>query len=174
MTPIETERLSLIPVSDRDTDLLHAMWTDPGVRRYLFDDISIDRETAASIVAHNSNDWSERRYGLCVMQLRESGEAIGFVGFRSSADQPEPELVYGLLPQFWGRGYATEGARAMLRYVFEAAGVGEVWAATNPPNSASLRVLERAGFTFERHGALGGIDVVFYRVQRAGAARRVR
>ena len=166
MTAIETPRLHLRPATAADIDVLHRMWMHPDVRRYLWDDIVIDRETAASVVAHSDHDWRERRYGLWLIELRDGREVAGFAGLRSTPPDGDAELIFGLLPQFWRRGYATEAARAVLTYAFDELAVDSVWAATDPPNEASIRAMERAGMTFKKSGALGGVDALFFRMNR--------
>jgi RimJ/RimL family protein N-acetyltransferase len=160
---VETERLRLNPVTIDHVDVLHAIWTDAGVRRYLWDDLVIERDVAAQVVEANLRDWRERGYGLWLIELLESGEAIGFVGFRSSEEDERPELLYGLLPAYWHRGFATEASRAALSFLREK-GIHAVRAATDPPNTASIGVMERLGMTFERRGQLNGLDTVFYRL----------
>lgn len=147
---IETARLHLIPATEADVDTLHRIWTDPDVRRYLWDDIIIDRDIATAVLAHSANDWRERGYGIWLIVERETNTVAGFTGFRSSEDRPEPELVFGLLPAFWHRGLATEAARAAVDFLDGRA----IWAATDPENTASMQVLERLGMTVERRAEL--------------------
>lgn len=161
---LETDRLRLLPVSIDHVDTLHQIWTDADVRRYLWDDVEIDRQTAAAVVDQNLSDWSSRRYGLWLITDKQTNDAIGFVGFRSSEDANEPELLFGVLPGSWHRGIATEAAVAALRYLFEDVGASAAWAATDPPNTASVRVMERIGMVFDRHGKLNELDAVFYRI----------
>ena len=160
---IETERLRLRPATEADVDVLHCIWTDPDVRRYLWDDRVIEREVAAKVVAANEADWRDRGYGLWVVE--ESNEPIGFVGFRSDED-PRPELLFGFLPTHWHRGLAAEAARAAIDYAFHVLHSDAIWAATDPPNEASVRLMERLGMQFERRGTLNGLDTVFYALRR--------
>ncbi|HYC93640.1 MAG TPA: GNAT family N-acetyltransferase [Thermoanaerobaculia bacterium] len=145
MITLITPRLRMVPVSLGDVDVLHAMWRDPDVRRYLWDDVEIERDTAAAVVAESVRDWERHRYGLWL--LHEHEQAIGFAGFRPSEE--EPELVFGLLPHAWHRGLATEAAAAVLHYLFEVLGHDGAWAETDAPNTASQRVLERLGMRFD-------------------------
>ena len=75
-----------------------------------------------------------------------------------------PELLFGLSATHWGHGLALEAAREAATYAFDMLGVPLVVAATDPPNTASVRVLERLGMRFERQGQLHGVDAVFYRL----------
>lgn len=148
-----------------DVDDAHRLWTDPDVRRYLWDDIVIARELAAEVVEASCRHFAEHGYGLWWVYRREEPEWIGFCGFRPS-EEGEPELLYGLLPAAWGQGLAQEASRTVLAYVFEQLGHEKVVAATDFPNTTSIRVLERLGMTFERRGVLNGLDTVFYSLER--------
>lgn len=157
---IETARLRLRPATAADVDVLHRLWTDPDVRRYLWDDRVIERDVAAAVVEASGKDWDERGYGLWVVE--EGGAAVGFAGFRSSEDDPRPELLFGFLPSHWHRGLATEAANAALDYAAHILRCDAVWGATDPPNEASVRVMKRAGMVFERRGTLNGLETLFY------------
>jgi [ribosomal protein S5]-alanine N-acetyltransferase len=160
---VETARLRLTPATGADVDPLHAIWMDPDVRRYLWDDIVIGRDIAIAVLEHSAKDWRERRYGLWL--IAEDHETAGFVGLRSSEERPEPELVFGLLPAYWHRGYATEAAEAALRYLFETLRYPAAWAATDPANAASIQVLERIGMTLESRA-----ELLTYRIERAATS----
>lgn len=160
-----TARTTLRPVSADDVPALHALWTDPGVRKYLWDDTIISRERAAQVVAASDDDFAAHGFGLWAVHETATGDWIGFCGFRSAGTK-EVELLYGTWPRYWGRGLTTEAARALLSYVFDTLGVAEVVAATDVPNQASARLLERLGMQFERRSLLNGLDTVFYRLSR--------
>ena len=74
--------------------------------------------------------------------------------------------MYGLAPAFWGRGLATEAARAVLAHGFGTVGLARVIAATDVPNTASTRVMERLGMRFTHRGTLNGLETVFYEIRR--------
>jgi len=170
---LETLRASLRPFAAADLDAVHRLWTDREVRRYLWDDQVISRERAADAVAASAADFAARGYGLWAVTDRESGALVGFCGVRT-AESGEPELLYGLLPAWWGRGLATECAAAVLDHLFGALGQAAVVALTDAPNLASVRVIERLGMTFERRAGHHGLDTLFYRLRAADwRARRV-
>lgn len=90
--------------------------------------------------------FSAEALGLFGVRLRGGGELVGLCGFMRDADGPrEAELVYELVPELWGRGIATEAARACLRYAFLEAGLERVVAGVDAPNVASARVIEKLG-----------------------------
>ena len=149
-----------------DIDAMHALWTDPTVRKFLWDGTVIPRERVAEVVEASEADFAARQYGLWAVIDNESSDIAGFCGLRASEHSWStscPELLYGLWPRFCGKGLATEAARAVLSYAF-ALGHREVVAATDVPNTASVRVLERLGMTLERRAPLNGLDTLFYRL----------
>lgn len=163
---IETARLRLRPCVESDVDALHRLWTDPDVRRYLWDDAVITREQAEEVVGASVESFDAHGFGQWVICLREGGELIGFCGLRRFGEPPEVEVLYGLAPPFWGRGLATEATRAMLADGFGRLGLGRIYAGTDPPNAASLRVMEKAGMAFDRHTQINGLEAIYYVLAR--------
>lgn len=161
-TTIDTPRLRLRPYEWTDIPTLHELWSDVQVREFLWDGDVISRERARTTVSDSLNDWASVGYGQWTMRLRDRPQVIGFCGFRRAAWCDAPELLCGLAPAYWHRGLATEAATAALRHGFESLGFERVVAATDPPNRASVRLMERLGMTFERRGPLNGRDTLFY------------
>jgi [ribosomal protein S5]-alanine N-acetyltransferase len=144
---LRTPRLLLRPFRPDDLDLLHAMWTDPNMRRYLWDDIVISRETAQEVLASHRNMVSGAGIGFWLVLVQTTNQAAGFCGFRFIADTPDVELMYGLLPDFWGQGFAVEASNVALDYIWDKTPITRIWARTDPPNSSSVAVMERLGLT---------------------------
>lgn len=160
---IETERLLLVPFAAGDVDALHELWTDPAVRLYLWDDVVIPRSTAEEIVAGSARDFEERGFGFWALYLLDgSDELMGFCGFRTFEGTETPELLYGILPRFWGRGFVTEAGHAVIRHGFEHCGFERILGATDTPNQSSVRVMQRLGMVFEDRREFHGLDTVFY------------
>jgi RimJ/RimL family protein N-acetyltransferase len=90
-----TPRTTLRPVAPDDVPALHALWTDPAVRKYLWDDEVITRERAAEVVAASASDFAAHGFGLWAVHETATGDWIGFCGFRSS-DSEDVELLYGI------------------------------------------------------------------------------
>ena len=171
---IGTARLRLRPVTGEDIDVLHRLWTEPGVRKHLFDDETIARERAAGEVERSQEAFRSSCGGLWTVGLHGDSSLAGFCGYRFFHDPPELQLLYGLTTSLWGRGLATEAARAMIRYGFETCGLPRVVASADAPNIASLRVMEKAGLAFEKRVMIGALDAIYYALAReayvAGAA----
>ncbi len=100
---IKTSRLSLRPILSEDLNELHAVWTDPEVRKYIWDGMAITREDAATIIDRSIDYFGQRRYGLWAIRPATAppGEdrIVGFCGFWYFHDPPQLELIYGLVPE---------------------------------------------------------------------------
>ena len=141
---ISTDRLSLRPFTIMDIDRLHALWTQPDMRRFLWDDVIISRDRAADEVERSPKcrpAW-HRILGDRVSERKRSTRFLRF-----SVDRPRTkiELVYGLERAYWGKGLATEASRAALVWLWNSTGYSCVYARTDPPNEKSIAVMQRLG-----------------------------
>lgn len=146
---IQTERLTLTPFASADLPELHDLFTDPDVRRYLMDDLVVEETWMVDVIDRSVAMFRDLGYGLWA--VRETGQRpiIGFGGYWRFEHLKHPlQLMYGLLPAWWNRGLATEAARVLLDYGFATVGFTGIIAATDPPNQASVRVMERLGMTY--------------------------
>ena len=168
---LQTSRLSLLPVLPRDTAMLHQLWTDPAVRRFLWDDAVIPVTTAASVTSASANDFAARHYGLWSLYTRgDEPKLAGFCGLRSEGIGEAPELLFGLQPAFWRQGLALEAARAVVAYGFDTLGIPRIIAATDAPNERSARTLTALGMRFDRRDDHHGLDTLFYSLDRNESA----
>jgi ribosomal-protein-alanine N-acetyltransferase len=142
---VDTERLRLTPFTMDDVDALHDLWTDADVRRYLWDDVVIDKETAREVVQGTLEDWGDFGVGLFCIRLLDEDAIIGFCGVRRYPPEEEWELLYGLLAAYWGHGLAVEASIAALQFAFSRLKVDRIAGLTDPPNAASIRVLQKLG-----------------------------
>lgn len=163
---LRTARLDQQPFTLDDVDAAHRLWTNPSVRRHLWDDIVIPRERAEEAIMAGIASFRKDRFGLWGAWLRHAGPLIGFTGLRFVDETPEVELLYGLLPEYWGRGLATEAAEAVLDYGFRELDLPRLVGRTDPPNSASVRVLERLGMTLATRASAGGQEALCYSIDR--------
>jgi RimJ/RimL family protein N-acetyltransferase len=160
-----TERMALRRMTGADAVNLVSLDGDPLVMRFLDRKIRSLAEIRDEVIPHLTG--CHRRYpgfGYWAAELRTGGEFIGWFGLRPvmPADQamvhwPDPvgvpevaELGYRLRHSTWGHGYATEGARAVVRRAFTELAVREIVATTMAVNAGSRRVMEKAGLTFAR------------------------
>jgi ribosomal-protein-alanine N-acetyltransferase len=119
-----------------------------------------------------AGEWS--RHGFSWWSARDlaSGEFIGRGGLRrlNIDGREEVEVGYALRPEFWGRGYATELARESVRVGFAQLKLPELVSFTQPKNVASRRVMEKAGFRYERDFIYANTPQVLYRQFAPGAS----
>src|SRR5205814_6421093 len=116
---VTTDRLLLRGFEPRDLDPYATMVADPEFTRYLGDGQPLDRVGAWRQIALFAGQWSLRGFGLWAVEERDTGALVGRIGCWEPEGWPGFEIGYGLARPFWGRGYATEGAQAALRYARE-------------------------------------------------------
>lgn len=162
---LRTGRLVLRPFGSDDVEELVAVFRDPAVRRYLLDDTMVSVEWVREEVEASAVRFKDSGTGLWTVRLLGQFEIIGFGGFREFFTPPQLQLLYGLLPGYWGRGFATEVARRICEYAFEGLGHSEVTAAIDVPNEPSQRVLERLGMRLDRTEQEGA-GTAFYVLRR--------
>ena len=166
---LNTGRMRLRPISSDDVDALHALWTDPDVRRYLWDDRIIPRETVEEIVAQSLATFEADGYGFFALEMQDqSGDLIGFCGHRRAEDaKVRSNCCTAFTRRYWGEGLVAEAAHEVLRFGFESCEFDRVIAATDTPNQQSVRVLQKLGMTFECRREFHGLDTVFYSMTRS-------
>lgn len=151
---LETERLILRELTPDDLDHLVALDADPAVMRNINGGIPTPREVIAGERLPRIFRAYERAdgYGLWAAIERSTGDFLGwFHLLRSDTGHPgDAELGYRLRRSAWGKGYATEGSRALIRKGFTELGVQRVTACTDEVHLASRRVMEKAGMTLAR------------------------
>ena len=148
---IRTERLLLRPFTAGDLDGLQAaVWGDPLVTEYLPGGQPRPLDRTQLIVNHFVTCWERPTETAWAVTLPESGRLIGECGMSILPDPTQGvEIFYALAVDCWGRGYATELGRALLRFGFETFGLDRLWAIAVPDNTASRRVMEKLGMTYD-------------------------
>ena len=151
---LQTERLILRTFTPDDVDLAAALDADPAVMRYINGGRPTPRDEIRDIYLPSwiAHDQAGDRYGFWAAVEKRTGGFLGWFHLRPRDGDPddEPELGYRLFASAWGRGYATEGSRALIRSAFEELGARRVYATTLVVNVASRRVMEKAGLRFMR------------------------
>jgi RimJ/RimL family protein N-acetyltransferase len=159
-TYLESRRMILRPFTEADVDVLAALHGDPQVMRY----IDTGRPAPRGVVEQETLPRIIREYGELPPGLgrfaaeeKDSGAFLGWFSLRpadslglSAGPADGIELGYRIRSELWGHGYATEGARALIRHAFLGLGLTEVVATTMAVNTASRRVMEKAGMVYVR------------------------
>ena len=151
---LETERLVLRRFTEADVDNLFDLDSDPDVMRFLTGSKPTPHEVIRNETLPRLLRYYERfaGFGFWVAIEKSTGEFLGWFHFlpRKGCGPDEAELGYRLRKSAWGKGYGTEGSRALIRKGFTELGVQRVIAETMTINTASRRVMEKAGLTHVR------------------------
>ncbi len=154
MLPIETSRLILRELAASDLPSVISYYCDPEVTAHMVWGPVNTPEDAANYLnwAIACQNAQPRRTWELAVTLRGTGEVIGSVELEiSNAAHQEGEIGYLLARAHWGRGYATEAARAITAFGFDQLGLHRIWATCSPANPGSARVLQKCGMAREGH-----------------------
>jgi len=145
--PIETERLLVRELRESDVDGAHRVYGDAAAMRYVgADGKPRTRDESAAGVARMMDGQRRNGFSLWAVELRETGEMIGVCGVvHVDGTGPDVELVYEFQRSAWGRGYATEAARACLAAALGPLGLKRVVALAYPENAQSIRIMQKLG-----------------------------
>lgn len=166
MPELETARLYLRPFEPGDLDALALMFADPEVMRFLPAGQGISRERTQAALSRYIESWETNGYGLYAVIEKSSSTLIGHCGLSQLDHTDEIELAYGLRRASWGKGYATEAARACLRFGFEELNLDRIVGIVVPENIASQRILEKLGMQYIREAEYYNLQVRYYELSR--------
>jgi RimJ/RimL family protein N-acetyltransferase len=151
---LETERLRLRRFTADDVRNLVELDSDPEVMRYINGGRPTPRDDVENVILPRILSFYESSdsYGYWAAEEKSSGEFIGWFALHPNDDNPpgEVELGYRLRRSAWGKGYATEGSRALVDKAFRELGAQRVRAETMTVNAASRRVMEKASLEYVR------------------------
>jgi RimJ/RimL family protein N-acetyltransferase len=152
---VETERLVLRRWEAGDRAALAAINADSEVMRFVGRGQPLGRGLSDELIARFEREWREREYGLWAVEERAApGVLVGFCGLTVPMFLPEvlpaAEVGWRLARSAWGRGIATEAARASLAFGFTECGLRQIVAIVHPQNARSLRVCEKLGMSARR------------------------
>ena len=175
---VRTERLILRRWRNADRDPFAEMNADPAVVEHLQGPMS--RERSDDFIDRIEAHWEANGWGLWAVEVADGEPFVGYVGLWPAdyvTGEPMVEVGWRLARAHWGHGYATEAARAALRFGFEAVGLDEIVSFTVPQNERSRSVMERIGLRRDPAGDFDHRRVdaalypklvrhVFYRLKR--------
>jgi ribosomal-protein-alanine N-acetyltransferase len=152
MNVVETKHLILRQFTPADAADNYRIYTDPDNMRFMGrqpDSVEFERE---HILKHIANYYEKYGFGLWAAVLKENNRLIGRCGllYQRIEETQELEVSYLIDKHFWGRGLATEAARASVALAFEKYEFSRIVALINPSNIASVRVAEKIGMRYER------------------------
>jgi RimJ/RimL family protein N-acetyltransferase len=159
---LETSRLRVREFVPQDADALAAVLGDPVAMQYY--PATFDRKGVEEWIGRNIGRYQRDGHGLWAMVLKDSGELIGDCGctLQEVEGADHIEVGYHVRRDLWGKGYATEGARACMEYAFAKLGSARVISMIRPENMQSRRVAEKNGMTCEKVIFWRGYDHCIY------------
>jgi len=161
MIPGPTDRLTFRFFETGDLHLIQRLNSDPSVTSYV-GGVKSQEEISVDFDRYSNYHKDHPGFGYWFTSLKKSSEFVGFFLVKLLAETAEVEIGYRLLPEYWGRGLATEGALQMVRYAFNSLKTDRVVGVTLPENVASRRVLEKAGLKFVKYHRYYQCDCAYY------------
>lgn len=143
----ETERLGFRRWKEEDKIPFAKMNANKEVMKYFLHELS--RKQSDEFVDKINNHFKQYGFGLWAVELKETREFIGFIGFFKATFQshftPCIEIGWRLDSRYWNKGYATEGAKACLEYGFDTLGFEDIYSFTSQINKPSINVMKKIG-----------------------------
>lgn len=150
MKILETERLILSEVTEKDAEFMLDLLNQPSFIKYIGDrNVRTIEEAKDFIKTRYRKSYDDNGYGLYLVELKENKISLGICGFVKRDNFQYADIGFAFLPQFEKQGYAVESAQAVMEYGEKTLGFKEVLAITTQDNESSGRLLEKLGFTFD-------------------------
>jgi RimJ/RimL family protein N-acetyltransferase len=166
-TTLDTTRLHLRPFGPEHFEAYADMCADPDVMRYVGERGVLSREDAWRQMAMLAGHWHLRGFGMWAVEERATGAFVGRVGLHYPEGCPDREVAWALARRFWGRGYATEAARAAIEEAFGRLGWSRIVSLIDPANLRSVRLAERLGERADGATAVRGRRVLVYALMKS-------
>lgn len=168
---VETQRVLLRPFEMRDAQGLFEMDSNPEVHRYLGNKPLTSFEQAEKVVAKVINQHQRNGIARWTAIEKNTGKYMGWAGIKlfegeCCGHKNFYEIGYRFKPEYWGKGFATETAKAALDYTFKTLKASTAYAMTHHENLASQRVLEKIGYEKTQEYMDDGIPCFFFECQK--------
>ena len=146
---VETARLALVPQTKRWRADIKRLFNDPRVADWLFLTGPPTEEQLDARIAAMENFWRERGYGTFAVLDKETERFVARVGAGLTPETGRVEIAWSTMPEAWGKGYASEAARAAADFTFANSNLTKLDCYLRPDNTASRRVAEKIGFRYK-------------------------
>ena len=162
---IETERIILRELDDLDLNALAEIYADPEVMRFVGNGSVLNREQTAKSISNWKKYYERFKFGNWATVEKDTSEFIGLCGLSWLPDNSDIEVSYLFSKPSWGKGFATETAKAILDYGFNNLGLKRIVALVYPENSTSIHVIEKLGMKHEGEKEFFGKKLLFYSLE---------
>ncbi|MEM9023994.1 MAG: GNAT family N-acetyltransferase [Bacteroidota bacterium] len=168
-TVLHTQRLLLRPYTMDDVEAAYQVNLDPETSRYTGDRGVKSREEIREILQGRIlTDYRLYGYGRFAVIYKATDRYIGFAGIKFLPEFGEPDIGYRFASEYWGQGLATEAGHATIDFAFGTLGLPRLIGLVLPENTASVRVLEKLGFAYEKTVETEGLQAAYYGLNRPG------
>lgn len=148
---LETERLFLRKFTTDDATFMLGLLNEPSFLANIGDKgVKTVDEAVSYIQTGPMTSYQRFGFGIYLVELKESGAAIGLCGLIKRDELPDIDVGFAFLPAYWSKGYAFEAASAVVDFGKREFGIQRIVAIARPDNSGSIRVLEKLGLRFDR------------------------
>ena len=168
MNILESKTLIFRELTLDDLDLLYALYSNPHVKKYVYEESMTYEETMEELEWIIDVYTSQPGFGLWGIIHKETGAFIGRCGLLQWTidERPEVEVTYMFDEKYWGHGLGTEAAQALMQYGFEELKLPRLVCCIDAENLASIKVAEKLGMTFEKEVDTGeGQELLFARTK---------
>jgi [ribosomal protein S5]-alanine N-acetyltransferase len=169
---VETERLILREILPSDEQGMFELDSDPEVHTYLGNNpVKILQESREMIIMIRQQ-YIDHGIGRWAVIEKKTNNFIGWAGFKLVKEEINGhsdfyDLGYRFIKKYWGKGFATEAAKACIDYGFKKMNLSEIYARTMVDNLNSRKVLEKAELTFVEKFDLNGLPHIWYKITRS-------
>lgn len=163
---LETERFYFRQFTEADAGLFLELNSNPAVVKYVHEAPIADEAAALKVITEIIQPQYINGIGRWAMHLKENNEFIGWCGLKYIKELDETDLGYRFFEHCWGKGYATEAARATLRYGFDQMHIDEIIGRAHIDNIASWKVLEKIGMQYWKENNFCDGPTKVYRINR--------
>lgn len=161
---IETERLLLRTYKPDEMERVYELSSDKNVTRHFQPDFKIDKVEVLASLPKRLERWQKQGFGQFGVFDKFTQILIGYSGFQYFEQTELVEIYYGFFKEFWGKGFATEAASAVLRFGFEQVKLPKIVAVTHPENIESQKVLKKLGLSGGELAEFYDMSVVYYEI----------
>ena len=168
---VETDRILMRELVRADADAFFEMDADPEVHTYLGKHPITSKKEALDMINFIRQQYLDYGIGRWAIVDKKSNEFVGWGGMKLRTDTTNDhtgyyEVGYRLLRKHWGKGYATESAKASLKYAFEVLHLDKVYAMAHADNIASRKALQKSGLTITNHFEYEGMPCDWFEISK--------
>ncbi|RLD28448.1 MAG: GNAT family N-acetyltransferase [Bacteroidetes bacterium] len=171
---VETERLILREILPIDVEGMFELDSNPTVHKYIGNKPVKTKQQAVDVIQFIRKQYKERGIGRFTTVEKFSGDFVGWSGLKLNLDKKEElngrrnfyDIGYRFIPRFWGKGYATESALAVLDYGFNELNIKTIFGAAEVDNMASNIVLQKIGLQFINEFHFEGVKANWYELKK--------